>query len=354
MQYSSLFISAVLSAGLMPLIMDVARTNGLYDTTGSRKIHSGQVPRLGGIGMFLAFLAVVVVFPFVVGNELKAQLSGRVTALLPLLIGAFLVHAIGLIDDVKGVPARLKLIVQIAAAAIVVAGGGYRFMGLGYVSDRLASDFSWLSYILTIGWIVGVTNALNLIDGLDGLAGGLAFIASIAFAAFYFFAGDDAATFLCLALAGAIAGFLFVNFPAPKAKMFMGDSGSLFLGFSLSVIPFLGHSGGSSARIVGVTPALVLLIIPVFDTLRAMYRRWAAHVSFSTPDRLHIHHLFFDSGYKPIAILGILYSAAAFQAIVFVVASRMPSYLSLLVELISFILISVLFRFATSLRPPRI
>ena len=351
MLYSYLIVSAVLSATSMPIILGFAHNNKLYDGVGGRKIHTGNIPRLGGVGMFWAFFIAAIAYPLIAEAELYSQFSRRVENLVPFMIGAAFVHAIGLIDDVKGVKARIKLIFQISAALVVVVGGGYRFQGFGYAPDALAGSLWWLSAIVSVVWIVGVTNAINLIDGLDGLAGGLSFIASIAYAAFYYLANDTAASFLCLALAGAIAGFLFVNFPAPKARMFMGDSGSLFLGFSLSVIPFIGQSGGTAMKTIGLLPAFVLLAIPAIDTLYAVVRRVAAHVSIATPDRLHIHHRFFDSGYRLINILGILYSAAACLAIVFIVASRLPAYLSFPVEIISLMIVGLLFRYAISLCP---
>ena len=350
---SYLIVSAVLSATSMPIILGIARRNKLYDCTGDRKIHTGNIPRLGGIGIFWAFFIAATAYPLLAETELHRLFSGRVANLAPFVIGAVLVHVIGFIDDVKGVQARIKLVFQIVAALVVVAGGGYRFLGFGYAPDALSGSLGWFSAVISVVWIVGMTNAVNLIDGLDGLAGGLSFIASIAFAAFYYLAGDTAASFLCLALAGAIAGFLFVNFPAPKAKMFMGDSGSLFLGFSLSVIPFIGQSGATTTKTIGLLPAFVLLAIPAIDTLCAVVRRVAAHVSIATPDRLHIHHRFFDNGFRPITILGILYAAAACLAIVFIVASRLPAYLSFPVEMISLMIVGLLFRFAVSLTPKR-
>ncbi len=351
MQWTTIILSTALSASAMPFILEFAAKNELYDSLGKRKIHSGQVPRLGGVGMFWAFFVAAIAYPLIAEAELYRKFSGRFARLAPFIIGAALVHAIGLIDDVKGVKARTKLLFQMSAALVVVAGGGYRFQGFSYAPDALAGSLGWLSAIISFLWIVGVTNAINLIDGLDGLAGGLSFIASIAYAAFYYLAGDAAASFLCIMLAGAIAGFLIVNFPAPRAKMFMGDSGSLFLGFSLSVIPFIGQSGGATMKTIGLLPAFVLLAIPVIDTLCAIVRRVAARVSIATPDRLHIHHRFFDSGYRLINILGIFYAAAACLAIVFIVASRLPAYLSFPVEIISLMILGLLFRFAISLHP---
>jgi UDP-GlcNAc:undecaprenyl-phosphate GlcNAc-1-phosphate transferase len=364
MQYTYLIVSAFLSATSMPIIMGIAHRKKLYDGTGGRKIHTGNIPRLGGIGMFWTFLLVVCFFYFFSDIDIRDRLSARLPVLAPLVGAAALMHFLGLADDLWNLPYRFKLAVQIAVAVGVVAVG-YRFESFVFVPDAL-SGATWLSVIVSVGWIVGVTNAVNLIDGLDGLAGGLSFIAAIAYAIFYYLQGGVVSSFISMVFAGVIAGFLFVNFPAPKAKMFMGDSGSLFLGFFLAMLPLLGQSAcGTSitgTRLslsishisVGIIPAVSVLALPVFDTLRAISRRLNAGVSIGTPDRLHIHHLFWDSGYKPLSILAILYGTALMQAIVFVVASQLPSYIAVLAELISLIFVALLFRFASSLNSRRL
>lgn len=354
MQLMSMLVSTVISAAAMPAIIRFADSRQLYDDQCERKIHSGQVPRLGGTGIFLAFFLAAVVVPFFGDAGLPNALSARLDSLVSIAIGAALVHGIGLWDDFTGgkVRAIWKLIVQILAAVIVV-GQGLRFGGLGFSTDGFSGSLRWVSSALTCFWIVGVTNALNLIDGMDGLAGGISFIASLTYAVFYYLAGDQASSFICLCLAGAIAGFLTVNFPAPKAKLFMGDSGSLFLGFCLASMPLLGEASGAAAKTVGVIPAALLLFVPIYDTLRAIWRRICAGVSIATPDRFHIHHLFWDAGYKPITILAVLYSATLWQAAIFIVASRLAIPFAFLAELIGFLLTVILFRYAASLSSPK-
>ena len=351
MQLMSMLVSTVLSAAAMPAIIRFADYRQLYDGVTERKIHSGKVPRLGGVGVFWAFLLAAAILPLTGDPALLSKFRSSGDTLLPVAVGAILVHGIGLWDDLTGgkVRAIWKLIVQIVAAVIVV-GQGLRFGGLGFAPDSLSGSLRWGSSVLTCFWIVGVTNAINLIDGMDGLAGGISLIASLAYAVFYYFKGDLPSAFLCLCLTGAIAGFLTVNFPAPKAKLFMGDSGSLFIGFCLAVMPLLGQAGNIETVTVGVVPAALVLFVPIFDTLRAVWRRTRAGVSIATADRLHIHHLFWDAGYKPIAILAILYSATLWQAVVFIVASRLSAQFAFLAELIGFLLTGILFRFAASLR----
>lgn len=350
MQYSIFFASVCLSAFSMPLIMGYAHKKELYDTAGGRKIHSGNIPRLGGVGMFWAFVLVLFFFTSAGHSPVQAELVQRLGRLLPLGIGAALLHFIGLIDDFKPQPARLKLGIQVIAAGIVV-GSGFGFQGFGFQTDILSGSLSWLAVIISLGWLVGVPNAVNMIDGLDGLAGGGGFIVSLAYAFFYYNQRDMASAFLCLSLAGVIMGFLFVNFPAPKAKMFMGDSGSLFLGFSLAVMPFLGQTAQSPAvKQIGLVPAILLMFVPVYDTLRAILRRLIAGRDIMSPDRLHIHHLFFDNGYRTITILGLLHGATVLQVIVVFIAMSMPRSLGYMLEAISCGAVALLFRYARSLQ----
>lgn len=352
MQLMSILVSATLSMASMPMIIGFAESKKLYDGVGGRKIHSGNIPRLGGIGISLAFFIACLGYPLISEAALGENFLSRYPLLIPVAIGGLIIHVIGLLDDFFGMRAIIKLAVQVAAALVAV-GSGLGFQGLGFAPDLLSGSMQWGSKLLTCFWIVGVTNAMNLIDGMDGLAGGIALIASLTYAAFYYLAGDSPSSFICLSLAGAIAGFLTVNFPAPRAKIFMGDSGSLFLGFMLSIMPFLGMTSGKAHVVIGVIPATLVLFIPIFDTLRAIWRRCKARVSIATPDRLHIHHLFFDAGYRPITILAIIYGVTIIQAATFLVASRLPPAFAYFAELIIFCCSGIVFRYASALRPKK-
>ena len=356
MAYATIAVSSLLSGISMPIIIFLAQKGGLYDVANERKIHTGNVPRLGGVGIFVSFVAVVFLLPLAMDLKLHSAMSGRVLQLVPFIAGAFAMHLTGLVDDLSGgkVRALPKLICQCAAAFMVV-GSGFHFQGLGLHPDLLAGPLGWLSMLLSIGWIVGISNALNLIDGMDGLAGGIAFIVALTYAAFYLLGGDEVNSFICLALAGAIMGFLFSNFPAPRARLFMGDSGSLFIGFTLAVIPFLGQTADAGAGAtdlqIGLLPAVLLLAVPMIDTLCAMWRRIRAHVSIMTADRLHIHHRFLDHGFSPIQILFIVYLLTVFQGCAFLLLRVLPSAHALLVEIICFFIVGTFFRFGFSLKP---
>jgi len=351
MHYSSIVVSAILSAFLMPLVIDFAKRNKLYDSMDGRKIHSGNIPRLGGIGMFWAFFAVVLFFTFLGDRNLKGGLKEVLISFLPLAFAASGMHFLGLADDIKSLPARYKFLIQ-SLCALIVVGSGFRFTGFTYGDAVLSGSWTWLSWLLSWGWIVGMTNALNLIDGMDGLAGGIAAIASLAFSAFYFLESRLAAAFVCITITGVVIGFLFTNFPAPRAKLFMGDSGSLFLGFMLSVMPFLGQveeelTEGNAGFSPGLLPSMALLALPIIDTLRAILRRWRAGLSLATPDRKHIHHRFLDLGFAPRRILMIVYALTVLQASAFLMARRMSPFTSNALSIVVVMLINGFFDFVS-------
>ncbi len=277
----SLFIvlSIILSLISMPIIIHFCNKHNIYDYHDSRKVHSGNISRLGGVGIAASFTisaALYLVF--------STQLS--VTQSLPLLIAGFIIFIFGFLDDILTLSALLKLIVQLAAAGLVTFNG-YRFTQI----------FGWVlptpvSYVLTFGWIVGVINAYNLIDGLDGLCGSLSISAVITLGVLYSLSSNLEAG-LCFILAGAIFGFLCFNWP--PAKLFMGDDGSQFLGFMVATIPLY-----SSSDIFEYNKFLIMLILtafPVFDTIAAIWRRLRDKRPIMSPDRSHLHHKLLNIGY---------------------------------------------------------
>ncbi|MDP2815881.1 MAG: MraY family glycosyltransferase [Rectinemataceae bacterium] len=302
MKIVAFFIAMTLCAAIMPAIMWYAKKKKLYDSTGGRKIHSGQVARLGGIGVFTAFILTILIFAM-----LERSFRTDLTIDLrywPVFLGLVSLFALGVVDDFVSLRARFKAMVQFGAALLVV-GMGFRFRVVFIPWGGGTLNLGFLSVPLTLAWIVGVTNALNLIDGMDGLLGGITVFAASAFGFFFAFNGDLSSTVICFALAGASAGFLVYNLPIPKAKIFMGDSGALFIGFTLSVLPLLNQTETSAE--VGLISAVTVLGIPVLDTLAAIYRRQRAGVHFFTPDRGHMHHMFLDLGYSVWGILARTY-----------------------------------------------
>ena len=277
----SLFIvlSIVFSLISMPIIIHFCNKHSIYDYHDARKVHTGNISRLGGVGIFFAFIIPTIIYLFI-----NSQLS--VTKTLPLLIAGLIIFVFGIIDDVCTLRAWLKLIVQLTATAIVTFNG-YRFTQI----------FGWtlplpISFILTFGWVLGVINAYNLIDGLDGLCGVLSITTVCTLGVLYLLSNNLEAG-ICFILGGAIFGFLCFNWP--PAKLFMGDDGSQFLGFMIAIIPLY-----TSSDIFEYNKFLIMLILtafPVFDTIAAIWRRLRDKKPIMSPDRSHLHHKLLNIGY---------------------------------------------------------
>ena len=272
-------LSTVLSLISMPIIIHFCNKHNIYDYHDARKVHSGNISRLGGVGIVFAFLVSASLY-----LVFTTQLS--ITKTLPILIAGLIIFIFGFLDDVLTLSAWLKLIVQLAASALVTING-YRFTQI----------FGWvlptpISFILTFAWILGVINAYHLIDGLDGLCGTLSFTAVVTLGILYTLSNNMEAG-ICFILAGAIFGFLCFNWP--PAKLFMGDDGSQFLGFIIAVIPLY-----TSSDIFEYNKLLIMLILtsfPVFDTIAAIWRRLRDKRPIMSPDRSHLHHKLLNIGY---------------------------------------------------------
>jgi UDP-GlcNAc:undecaprenyl-phosphate/decaprenyl-phosphate GlcNAc-1-phosphate transferase len=283
------------------LIRALARRKGWYDRVNERKIHTGTIPRLGGVGICVGFgIAFLTVILLPIGPFPHLAISNR---FWPVAVSGIVLFALGLIDDFRSLRARFKFGIQIIAATFVVVMG-YRFRTVDLPFFGIGSlDLGLFSYPLTVIWIVGVTNALNLIDGMDGLAGTVSSIVTITFAAYFYLTNDYASAVLCCILLGAVGGFLAFN--RPKASIFMGDGGALFLGFVLAVLPLLNQTHGGREEL-GILSAITALLIPIYDTFAAMLRRYRAHVSFFEPDRGHLHHKLLDLGLSPWQVLAVV------------------------------------------------
>ena len=286
----SLYIAmaGVISIISMPLIILFCKKFSLYDYQNARKIHSGNIPRLGGVGIFLAFIISSFVYIIITKED-------NLSKMLPIIIAGAIVFTFALLDDLLTLPALAKLIVQLIAVSVVVFNG-FRFKQI----------FSWvlptpISLILTFGWILGVINAYNLIDGLDGLCGSFSISTIITLGILYTLTGNPEAIF-CFILAASIFGFLCFNWP--PAKLFMGDAGSQFLGFMISVFPLF-----DSSNIFEHNKLLIMIVItafPVFDTIAAIWRRLRDKKPIMSPDRSHLHHKLLNMGYSKKSALYLL------------------------------------------------
>ena len=292
MVYAIVFLGAALVALLVtPVVTRIARRMRIMDRPGTRKVHSGAVPRIGGIAVVAAVLAVTIPLLFL-DNQVGEAFRRVRTQVVALLAASGFICIIGLIDDIRGVRARVKLLAQIAAA-LGVCCFGIRLGPVG-IGTWWIRDLGYWSWPLTVFWIVGITNAVNLIDGLDGLAAGISAIACAVIAAFAFHCGQGVMGALMLALLGSLLGFLFFNFN--PARVFLGDCGSMFLGFFLSAASVM--SATKSYTLVGLALPALALGLPIFDTFFSILRRVLERRSLFAPDRNHIHHRLIDMGFN--------------------------------------------------------
>ncbi|GAB0168897.1 MraY family glycosyltransferase [Lysinibacillus sp. CTST325] len=299
MLYVSLIAAFVASILLTPLVKRLAFRIGAVDAPNYRKVHARIMPRLGGLAIFLAFLIAVAIFqPILIYNENGSDF------LLAIIIGACIIVATGVIDDMREISAKAKLIGQLVAALIVIFVGGIQIdmINLPFVGEL---NFGLLSIPLTILWIVGITNAINLIDGLDGLAAGVSTIALITLAVMAFIMGNMFVLAIAAILAAATFGFLFYNFH--PAKIFMGDTGALFLGFMISVLALLGFK---NVTVVTLIIPVIILGVPISDTFFAIVRRVRMKKKWSDPDKSHLHHRLLDMGFTHRQTVLIIYGIA--------------------------------------------
>ncbi len=321
-------IAFFVSLASTPLVKTLAHKIGAIDIPdGKRRVHKSPIPRLGGLAIFLGFMCAV--FAFV---KIDTQVRG-------ILIGAVLIVAIGILDDVKQLKATVKLAVQIIAAIIVVFHD-VKIVALTVPSFIVDSGFlplKWLSIPITILWIVAVTNAVNLIDGLDGLAVGVSSIATFSLFFIAILAGEPTVALLAAALAGGCLGFLPYNFN--PAKIFMGDTGSTFLGFILSTICIQGLFKGYA--IISFIIPFLILGLPLFDTSVAILRRIHNKKPIMGADRGHLHHKLIDMGFsqkQTVAILYVIAMLLGLSAVVLVERGAQTAFL-----LVSVVLLMLIF-----------
>jgi UDP-GlcNAc:undecaprenyl-phosphate GlcNAc-1-phosphate transferase len=314
-------VSAFFSILAVALVLRLSHKKAWYDHINERKIHSGDIPRLGGIGFALAF---IIIAGFISFTARKYDDSIR---FLPCLAALVITLVFGVCDDFQPVAPKNKLLVQLVAALCVIIPG-YVFKRIVYFEAGVFSDLGWLGYPVTLLWVVGLSNAINLIDGVDGLAGGLSAIIALFFALIFFsYSGTPLAMLLCISLFGVMFGFLVFNAPIPKAKIFMGDGGSQFLGFALALLPLLEECDTPAA--LPVPYAAALLAIPIFDTIAAVWRRLRDGRRIDSPDRSHVHHKLMNLGLDARGVDAVLYSLQIILGILTFVSIRIEGPLSL-------------------------
>ncbi len=300
-------VALVISYAATPLAKRLAFRLGAVDVPkDGRRMHKEPKARMGGLAIFLGFLVSVFCFA-----EFILPTGSLNTGLIGILIGSVIIVVLGIFDDIKPRSAKLKFLIQLVAASIPVLLGVRVFVITNPFTNELISLPMWLSIAGSILWIAGVTNAVNLIDGLDGLAAGVSSIAAVALLSILLLVNVQSVTLLVMtaALAGACFGFLPYNFN--PAKLFMGDTGSTFLGFTLACVSI---QGPFKTYVAFIVPMLVLGL-PIFDTAFAIIRRLLKGQSIMTPDRGHLHHRLIDRGFSHRTTVLILYILSAVLAI---------------------------------------
>lgn len=284
----------VLSAVLVFLTIKLCRRFSLYDEVDPRKIHKGNIPRMGGVGIFVSFFAVSAVF-------MRLSLPGTFSFAAPVFAGLILIFIFGLLDDIFNLPAKLKFLVQAVAAIIVVFGSSYLRTLFWFELSPLAGK------ILTFFWILACVNAFNLIDGIDWLCSGISLFSIATLGAIQVISGREAAA-LYFILAGCVAGFMVWN--RPPAKIFLGDVGSQTLGFVIATFPFL-YSESRDFEFQKLLMLILLASIPLTDVVAAVWRRGREHRPLFAPDRAHIHHKLLNVGFSRLAAIGFLFLVQA-------------------------------------------
>jgi UDP-GlcNAc:undecaprenyl-phosphate/decaprenyl-phosphate GlcNAc-1-phosphate transferase len=292
--FSYFVVALALALVLVPMMRPISYRFSAVDKGTGRRVHEGIIPRLGGIGIYLSFI-IPVTFSLTRGvwEPFHDKMVG-------VLLGATIIFLTGVYDDIKGARIRAKLTIEVLAALLIYFWG----IRITIVSNPFGAPFvlGWLSLPATVLWIIVITNSINLIDGLDGLAAGTVIVIS---ATLFSLAGQDVHLHLVyVVLAGSLLGFLKYNFP--PASIFMGDSGSLFLGFFLGATSVLSSSKATAMATMMVP--IIAFSFPLLDMFYAVMRRYLRGIALGEADREHIHHKLLDKGFTKKKALLTLYA----------------------------------------------
>ena len=313
----AMLISVVVAYAATPLSIRIANKFGIIDKPkDERRVHKKPIPRFGGMGIFLGSMAALII---------PAGMNDRIQVAM---LGGALMYLLGIIDDILDIKPLVKFTGQVAIASIVYALGvritfisNFFSLKLAYSNTNLMLS-AGVGYLITVLWIVGITNAVNLMDGLDGLAAGSTMIMALSLAYVAYIHGARLGSMpVCIALvavAGGCLGFLPYNFS--PAKTFMGDGGALYLGYMIAVLSVI--SPLKQATVVGALIPILTLAVPIFDTLFAMLRRTLKHESIMHADKGHLHHHLMAAGFGQRRSVLIMYGIVGIMGIVAVLISR--------------------------------
>ena len=328
-----------ISAAASPLAILISKKTGALDVpTDDRRMHTEPVPRLGGIAIFISFIICALFLTALLSQGIIEDANAQevVEKIRAILAGGSLIFVLGLIDDYKDIKAIYKFIGQIVCASIAFALGiripAITLFGWQFSDGSMEALF--ISYIVTVIWIIAITNMINLIDGLDGLAAGVSGIAALAISYSAFLNGYHAAALTMAILAGASFGFLPFNFF--PAKIFMGDSGAMFLGFAIATVSIISPAKG--ATIVAIIAPVLVLGVPAFDIAFAIFRRKLSKKPVFEADNGHLHHQLTRIGIGQRRSALMLYGISGIMGIAAITFSR-DNYL----EAIGLFMIAVLF-----------
>ncbi|QDV66375.1 WbaZ-like glycosyltransferase [Rosistilla carotiformis] len=309
--YLPLIVSAIVALCCVPLTMRMASGFGLVDRPDARKIHTIPTPRLGGIAIFAGM--VLGVFSLILARQLIGDPVSRdtLTHIMAIITASSFVFSVGLVDDLRTVSSRFKLAALVAAGAMV-CGSGIVLSDLTF-GGHAFMQFPWMSWGLTILWMITVSVAINFIDGLDGLAGGLTLLSAAVLSAVAIQRGSADVAIIPLALVGGLAGFLVFNWH--PAKTFMGDCGSMTIGFVLASSMVLANPSVGSMR--GLVLPAVALSIPLVDTALTVFRRrYLQRRSMFAAERGHIHHHLLDRGLRHVHAVLVIYLVSAVAVLI--------------------------------------
>ena len=338
--YAAFLVATATSAVLTPVVLRVARRLGAVSQPGGRHVHRAAIPRLGGIAISLAFLLPIAGL-FMTNTDVATIMRHDAWKTGGLLIGGTAMVGVGIVDDTRGLRASHKLLAQLLVATFAfICGFRIETISLPVVGGLSMGIFAWP---VTVLWVVGIMNAVNLIDGLDGLAAGIVLFAGITNLVIAVMAGSVFIAVVMSAMIGAVLGFLLFNFN--PARIFMGDSGSYFLGYALATSVLVGTSQKTSTTVALLVPC-VALGVPIFDTLFSMVRRFLERRPIFSPDRGHIHHRLLDMGLTHRRAVLTIYSVSALLSVAAIATSLGRAWQAGVAILASSVALFALVRFA--------
>jgi UDP-GlcNAc:undecaprenyl-phosphate/decaprenyl-phosphate GlcNAc-1-phosphate transferase len=318
----------IVSLSLIPLIIRISLRHSIYDDIDARKIHKGQISRLGGVAVFVAFFALMI---FVLSD---ARVHFNRLIYICAVALAFLT---GFLDDLFRIRARYKFILQISAAVLAVISG------LSFDAIKVFSyaeiNFGMMASVITVIWIVTFMNAVNLIDGMDGLSTGIVIIANVFVYIIAIMSGSPVVAALSAVLGGAVLGFYVFNFP--PARIFLGDGGAYFIGFVYATIPLMGIK--KSAVFTLFLVPMVLLLVPIADVIQVMINRYKRGTNLFFPDKSHLHHRLMSVGVSTKGILFVMYTYTVVLGLSAIMMISVPPHLSLMLFAIIMLLMVLSF-----------